>query len=73
MRRAEQHTDELQFYRGDKMTANKVKGNEKTTNKEINAMIRSEAGRKVSKIKKSPEAKKNQAINDAIRSRAGRR
>ncbi len=55
------------------MINDKVRGNEKTTNKEINAMIRAEAGRKISKIKKSPEAKKNQAINDAIRSRAGRR
>lgn len=46
---------------------------EMTTNKEINDMIRAKSGRKVSKIKKSPEAKKNQAINEMIRKKSGRR
>jgi len=39
-------------------------------NKEINEAI--QAGRNVSKIKKSPDQKKNQAVNDMIRAK-GRR
>jgi hypothetical protein len=41
-------------------------------NKEINEAIRAKAGRKVSKIQKTPDPKKNQAVNDLIRSK-GRR
>lgn len=55
------------------MTTDKVRGNETTTKKKINDMIRAKAGRKASKIQKNPEAKKNQAVNDMIRRKAGRR
>jgi len=40
---------------------------------DINDMIRSKAGRKVSKVQKNPDAKKNQAVNDMIRKKGGRR